>query len=377
VEITESCLDAETLAAWVDGGLTAPELERAQTHVAGCLRCQAMVGTLARINAAAPAAKAERARSWRGWFGWVVPIAAAAAAVTIYVSIPGSQLNNHLDTSVKTAPPPQATAVVPEMRAAGQETVPAAPAPPASPARERNETRIQAGPSAAALEKTPQAAPILPPTSMTAESAVAPSVATPPAAAPRDVAPGAPPAAPPAAPAPAQAAAADSLSPNSASGSVGAGVASGVAGRLTGGGGGGAGRGGGGRGVLMRTDLASPPVEIASPAPMVRWRLVGNLVERSTDGGASWEVTTTGVSVPLTAGAAVSTTVCWVVGREGVVLLSTDGRTWRHVPAPTITDLVSVRARDALTATVTTADGRLFSTATAGATWIPGPLQGF
>ena len=84
MEITESCLDAETLAAWVDGGLTAPELERAQTHVAGCLRCQAMVGTLARINAAAPVAKAERAqRFWRGWLAWVVPLAAAAAAVTI------------------------------------------------------------------------------------------------------------------------------------------------------------------------------------------------------------------------------------------------------------------------------------------------------
>jgi hypothetical protein len=28
VEITDACLDAETLAAWMDGGLTAPELER-------------------------------------------------------------------------------------------------------------------------------------------------------------------------------------------------------------------------------------------------------------------------------------------------------------------------------------------------------------
>jgi photosystem II stability/assembly factor-like uncharacterized protein len=110
---------------------------------------------------------------------------------------------------------------------------------------------------------------------------------------------------------------------------------------------------------------------------MIRWRLAGTNVERSTNGGASWDSTQTGVSMPLTAGAAVSPTVCWIVGRGGVIILTTDGRTWRRVPLPEITDVSSVRARDARTATVTTADGRLFSTTTAGATWIPGPLQGF
>src|SRR5438045_228717 len=115
VDITESCLDAETLAAWVDGGLTAPELARAQSHVAGCARCQAMVGTLAKITAAVPAPHAEAAlyrphasQGRPAWLGWLAPVLAAAAAVIIYVSIPGSQLNN----SIAVAPPlaPQSAA---------------------------------------------------------------------------------------------------------------------------------------------------------------------------------------------------------------------------------------------------------------------------
>ena len=110
---------------------------------------------------------------------------------------------------------------------------------------------------------------------------------------------------------------------------------------------------------------------------MIRWRLAGNNVERSTNGGATWETTTTGVSTPLTAGAAPSPTAVWVVGMSGVVLVSTDGRTWRRVPPPEMTNLSAIRARDARSVSVTTADGRIFSTTDAGATWVPGPLQGF
>jgi photosystem II stability/assembly factor-like uncharacterized protein len=59
------------------------------------------------------------------------------------------------------------------------------------------------------------------------------------------------------------------------------------------------------------------------------------------------------------------------------VLVSTDGRTWRRVTFPEITDLSAIRARDARSVSVTTADGRIFNTTDAGATWARGPLQGF
>jgi photosystem II stability/assembly factor-like uncharacterized protein len=77
----------------------------------------------------------------------------------------------------------------------------------------------------------------------------------------------------------------------------------------------------------------------------------------------------------LIAGASPSPVVCWIVGAAGTVLKSTDGRTWQHLPAPDPSDLLAVTARDANTATVTTADGRSFSTTDGGLTWSSIPLQ--
>ena len=117
---------------------------------------------------------------------------------------------------------------------------------------------------------------------------------------------------------------------------------------------------------------ATPPV-IVSPDPSVRWRIAGSVVERSTDGGSTWETASIGVTADLTAGAAPSASVCWLVGRAGVVLLTTDGRTWRQVAFPEMTDLSGVHATDASgrEASVSTADGRTFSTTDGGVTWIP------
>ena len=111
--------------------------------------------------------------------------------------------------------------------------------------------------------------------------------------------------------------------------------------------------------------------------PNVRWRIAGSSVQRSTNRGASWEVTSTGLATELTAGSAPSVSVCWVVGRGGVVLLSIDGVSWQRVPFPEATDLSAIRARDARSASVSTAAGRTFSTTNAGITWVSGPLQGF
>ena len=109
--------------------------------------------------------------------------------------------------------------------------------------------------------------------------------------------------------------------------------------------------------------------EIVSPDPGVRWRLSGSVVEHSTNGGSSWETVFNGLRSELTAGAAPSTSVCWVVGRGGVVLLSTDGRSFSRVAFPEGTDLSAVRASDARNASVSTTDGRIFNTRDGGARW--------
>jgi hypothetical protein len=124
-----------------------------------------------------------------------------------------------------------------------------------------------------------------------------------------------------------------------------------------------------------RTQTAD--LEIVSPDPSVRWRISGSVVQRSTNGGSQWEAASTGVASPLTAGAAPSVSVCWLVGRGGVVLLSTDGRNWRRVAFPEATDLSAVQATDARAASVSTADGRTFSTTDGGVTWVRRPVQEF
>ena len=71
-------------------------------------------------------------------------------------------------------------------------------------------------------------------------------------------------------------------------------------------------------------------------------------VERSTDEGVTWQpVALPPLTTPLSGGSAPTNTVCWLAGRAGTVLLSTDGTTFRQVTKPADADLVSVRATDA------------------------------
>ena len=125
------------------------------------------------------------------------------------------------------------------------------------------------------------------------------------------------------------------------------------------------------------------PLVIQSPDPNVRWRLgappinitidgvSAGRVERSTDGGRTWTPQEPGTAGDLLlAGASPAPNVCWLVGRQGAVLLTTDGTSWRRIefPEPKV-DLVAVTARDALSATVTTADRRVYHTDDGGKTW--------
>jgi photosystem II stability/assembly factor-like uncharacterized protein len=75
------------------------------------------------------------------------------------------------------------------------------------------------------------------------------------------------------------------------------------------------------------------------------------------DGGSTWSPQQTGVTTPLTAGVSPIPSVCWFVGTNGVIVITTDGRTWRRISFPEAVDLVAIQATDASTATVTTSDG--------------------
>jgi photosystem II stability/assembly factor-like uncharacterized protein len=57
------------------------------------------------------------------------------------------------------------------------------------------------------------------------------------------------------------------------------------------------------------------------------------------------------------------------VGRAGSVFLTTDGTRFTRLPFPEAVDLASVRATNALVASVTATDGRTFRTTDGGQTW--------
>ena len=84
---SDACLDAETLAAWADGGLSAKAAAAVELHASSCSRCMAVLAAMERT---APAASATHAWTPARLFRWAAPLAAAATAVAIWVVGAGS-----------------------------------------------------------------------------------------------------------------------------------------------------------------------------------------------------------------------------------------------------------------------------------------------
>jgi Putative zinc-finger len=309
------CIDTETLAAWSEGTLSARDRAAVESHASSCARCQASLAAMARTAPVVPA------RRW--WqtsnLGWMVPLATAALAVVVRINIPEKRLE-------QTAAPTRAE----EPASRPSESSPAAPAasspastPPTAPddrpAESKDAKRARA---ASAPRKT-----VAPESEARTDERRA-TDATKSAAAPSR-------------------AESVNATPNSMRETVIAPAS-----------------------ARAMAKVSAVPTEVVSPNQNVRWRIpVVGVVERSTDGGTNWQRQSIGVPVMLTAGAAPSPAICWLVGPGGVILLSTDGRTWRRIPFPEAIDLASVRASDEMNATVTAADGRTFITTDGGSTW--------
>lgn len=109
---------------------------------------------------------------------------------------------------------------------------------------------------------------------------------------------------------------------------------------------------------------------IPTPDSKIMWRIAsGGFIERSEDGGATWNGTLPSPNAHFEAGSAPSAKVCWLVGDDGIILLTEDASNWRVIPPPVREDFVAVSARNASSATVTTPDGRKFTTTNRGESW--------
>jgi len=343
----DACLDADTLAAWTDDALTEAERKAVEAHAADCARCQALLAAMIATNPE-PARKAPRA--WRPSLGWLIPLTAAAAAALVWITVPQRpslrQQSQPADVAEATGPPASASAS----------------APAATPSSASSSAAESA--SASADLKAERAA--VPQVTGTRQSSAAAQSPEGPSAnqANAEAAVPAPPIAPPViAGAPAAgdtSTEAKTAAPSRPSASQTPTVAESTSARAA--------------HAPLRTEAhaflgAAMPV-IVSSNPASRWRIVnGGAVQRTSDGGSTWQTQQTGVNETLAAGSSPSPSVCWLVGPRGIVLLSTDDRSWRRVAFPEEADLASVSAADAQTATVTTADGRTFTTSDGGRTW--------
>jgi hypothetical protein len=350
---TAACIDAETLAAWADGGLPKAEAAAVEVHLADCERCTSMVATFVRTTPESPAAES----LWQRWhLRWLVPLATAATVAALWVLVPrpGSGPAGTPESAVTTeapaaAPSPQQ----PSLSAEAKREEPAAVTAPTAPAdafarrdekttveprlaeRERalDETRERAGLSVADARPAPApVAPAAPPPAREADRADQAnqnlSRQEEAAAAP------APTATARSAPAPASPLGEARRQSNTAFAAVVA------------------------------------QLQVVSPDPMTRWRVIGaGQVERSTNGGAQWVRATLPESATLTGGVSPAPSICWLVGRTGAIYVTTDGLRFSKVPSPDRTDFISIQALDARRATVVTSDGRRMQTEDQGLTW--------
>jgi hypothetical protein len=339
---TSGCLDADTLAAWSDGSLRARERTTVESHAASCARCQALLAAMART--APPAAPT---RWWRtSTFAWLAPLAAATAAIVVWINVPGRPLEK---AAPQQAARSASTDIIPQVAQAEPAPLPTTQPPTVSTDR-RPELKAAVRPNVA---KAPAAATAQKPLAKAEEEqrtapadAIRPAPRTEPSStAQKDVRVEAAPtasnaaaAAPPAAPMAFARAAEDQATS-----------------RLR---------------APAAAKLLSAPIEILAPNGSTRWRILaaGN-VARSVDGGSTWQTQSTGVSTALTAGSAPDSTTCWLVGLGGVIVVSTDDRSWQRVPFPEALDLTAIRATSRTNATVTSADGRTFTTTDGGTTW--------
>src|SRR5208283_5820451 len=109
-------------------------------------------------------------------------------------------------------------------------------------------------------------------------------------------------------------------------------------------------------------------LQIQTPDPKVLWMIAG-AIEKSEDGGVTWQLQYPASGAQITAGSAPSVKICWLVGSNATILRTTNGAHWKIIRPPAQTDFMRVEATDSLTATVTALDGRRFSTSDGGKSW--------
>lgn len=395
------CPAPEILAAYFDRALDAQETARYDLHFSQCSHCRVQLAAMARASADTGGDK-KSASTWN-WLrtpAWLMPAAAAFALLFVIAGITlhkqhATRVANELAMSrQESAPLPAPETRAPDSLALSQPEMGAPAAKPEFPAQPRNSQALdlngpkklpEAMPSR--LPKSPPAPAAAPAAPSTDENAIVVQAPPPSGAQTVEVAPRksasdsanavtaaiditTEPAAKSSSGAKAKGAARSSASAAAATASGSHAVAgSGFAARnalesAT-------------RARTQQMQLASnlSGLTVRTPGSNVLWLVSnGGDVGRSEDGGATWKFASLGLRGLFVSGSAPTSKICWLLGEHGAIFRTTDGKTWTEVPFPAASDdseFAHIEAKDELTATVTKADGRKFSTSDGGKTWTP------
>ena len=273
---SSACVGPEVIAAWTEGTLPAAEAAAVEAHLSSCASCQEVLAVFARTEP--PAAQPESL--WQRWhMRWVAPIAVAATAAVIWVAIPdeGRRLDDAFDRVQPTAPREQpAQPNVAALQEKPAEEISSAPK------REKNEAKSSAESSRLEARADQQSANA-PAAREREQDAASPPVASPAAAVPQQE------------PRP---------------------LADTAAGA-----------------VRQSREAFAQPVEVVSPDPKIRWRLLPDgRLERSTDAGKTWEPATLPPNVRATAVRALTATAVVITAADGREFRSDDqGKSWNPV----------------------------------------------
>jgi photosystem II stability/assembly factor-like uncharacterized protein len=113
-------------------------------------------------------------------------------------------------------------------------------------------------------------------------------------------------------------------------------------------------------------------VQVSTADHSVTWIVGKDGMVQRRDANGVVRLQRSGVTTDLVAGAAPSASVCWIVGRSGTIIRTTDGgEHWRLIMPPVAENLTTVSASSASDATIATAGGRQFATSDGGANWRP------
>jgi len=389
--VTPQCADPELIAAYYDHSLPESDRDMLEAHFADCARCQSQLAAIARVDLrAAEAPPAFGIASLRRWQVAIPALAAAAVLIVVIRAMRPAGEVHHADqfAMAKHEAPASNPAAAPVSQLASapaaasnelaMNDAPQAGAPTMHHMEEGNVPRAKAENRAAAIASAPAAKTQLPvarkvESSAALASGILPSVpksralqsaqmANPsssrvlrgssaidaPVAVPETLVMISPRERP-----------AESAQEGGPPRGVAAGQGA-IAGAAIGATG----------GVVVGAQVGTLASNSSLPrGPVWMAGKHGLILFRDADGRTRRQYS--GVEADLTAGAAPSEKVCWIVGRSGTIVRTIDGENWTKIASPTNADLFAVAVDSAEHAIITTVTAHNFETSDGGASWHP------